>query len=311
MSLGSDAVVRAAAFASLRALASRTGGLVTREQMTQGFLYEGARIPFALRAVGIWRPSQLRAGPGAALSITTAAQRAGVVPRYNDDIGSEGWFKYKYQGQDPDHWHNRALRSAFTHALPIVYFLGVAPGLYDAAFPAYVVGDDPSGRTFTVAPDTVGLGEESLFSGGSSTPLKEYVTRTVKQRIHQRRFRELVVGAYGGRCTICSLGARDPLLGLLDAAHILPDHDKRGLPEIPNGLSLCKIHHGAYDLNILGISPEHRVRIRPDILEEHDGPMLQHGLKEMEGGKIRLPRVAAHAPNREYLAERFEGFLAA
>ena len=121
----------------------------------------------------------------------------------------------------------------------------------------------------------------------------------------------MVITAYSGRCTVCSIGSADRLISLLDAAHIRPDRDEQGLPEIPNGLSLCKIHHSAYDLNILGIAPDLRVHIREDILEQSDGPMLQHGIKEMAGRVIRVPRPEDLRPNLEYLAERFEGFRAA
>ena len=38
-----------------------------------------------------------------------------------------------------------------------------------------------------------------------------------------------------------------------------------------NVLSLCKIHHAAYDKNILGISPDYQVKVRIDILDEVDG----------------------------------------
>jgi predicted restriction endonuclease len=34
--------------------------------------------------------------------------------------------------------------------------------------------------------------------------------------------------------------------GLLDAAHIVADSEE-GPPAIQNGLSLCKIHHAAFD----------------------------------------------------------------
>jgi len=98
---------------------------------------------------------------------------------------------------------------------------------------------------------------------------------------------------------------------LLDAAHILPDRDERGSPEIPNGVALCRIHHGAYDVGILGVDPEYRIHLRADVLEEHDGPMLRHGLQELHGGVIQTPRRAEHLPNRGYLAERFRGFRAA
>jgi len=126
-------------------------------------------------------------------------------------------------------------------------------------------------------------------------------------RLHQRRFRELVVAAYRERCAVC--GLRHP--ELLDGAHILPDRDERGRPEVPNGLSLCKIHHGAFDADILGVDPGYRIHIRRDVLEEHDGPMLLHGLQEMDRQAILLPAREVLRPRKEYLEERFERFRAA
>ncbi len=310
--LDRDWQIRLAAMNALRGIPESAGGIVTRAQMSAGFEFEGERVPFGNTQVGIWRPAILKNAPGAALSITTAAIKKGVTPRYDDDIGSDGWFEYRYQGTDPSHWHNRAVRAAFQSRRPLIYFYGgVTPGLYQPLFPAYIVADDPPHLTFSVAIDAVGLGVQSLVSGGSPELLKEYATRSVKQRLHQHRFRELVLAAYQRKCTVCTLGTNDRLLRLLDAAHILADHDVRGLPEVPNGLSLCKIHHSAYDLNILGITPDYRVQIREDILADVDGPMLQHGIKEMDGREIRLPRRPLLRPNRDYLAERFAQFKAA
>lgn len=136
---------------------------------------------------------------------------------------------------------------------------------------------------------------------------REYQTAAVKRRLHQHRFREMVLGAYRRRCSMCHLGH----VLLLDAAHIIPDHDDRGLPEIPNGLALCKIHHSAYDTNILGISPDLLVHVREDILREIDGPMLEHGLKGMAGRTIVVPRSVGHRPNPAFLDERFRRFRAA
>jgi putative restriction endonuclease len=309
--LDRDWQIRLGAMQALRATCERTGGVVTRSEMSAGFEFAGERIPFANRQVGIWRPKQLARPPGIALSITTVAPKKGMTPRYDDDIGSDGWFEYRYQGTDPNDWDNRAVRAALEHRRPLIYFYGVAPGLYEPIFPAYVVADDPARLTFSVAQDAVGIGEQSLLGGGSPELLKAYATRTVKQRLHQARFRELVLDAYQQKCTVCSLGTTDRLMRLLDAAHILADHDQRGLPEIPNGLSLCKIHHSAYDLNILGISPDHHVHVRQDVLTQVDGPMLLHGIQEMAGREILLPSRVTNHPNKEFLAERFEGFRAA
>ena len=49
----------------------------------------------------------------------------------------------------------------------------------------------------------------------------------------------------------------------------------------------------------------------PASLAEIDGPMLQHGPKDMDGRRIDVPRAERLRPNRDYLAERFERFRAA
>jgi putative restriction endonuclease len=109
------------------------------------------------------------------------------------------------------------------------------------------------------------------------------------------------------RCAMCRLRHTD----LLDAAHIIRDADEGGLPVVPNGLSLCKIHHAAYDRNIIGVNPDLVIRVRRDILDEVDGPMLRHGIQEMDGGRLTVPRQRAAHPSRENLDRRYQEFLAA
>jgi hypothetical protein len=55
---------------------------------------------------------------------------------------------------------------------------------------------------------------------------REYVTRAVRQRLHQQLFRERVLRAYQERCALCSLRHQE----LLDAAHITPDSHPEGEP---------------------------------------------------------------------------------
>ncbi len=81
-----------------------------------------------------------------------------------------------------------------------------------------------------------------------------------------------------------------------------------GLPEVQNGLSLCKIHHAAFDKNILGISPDYVIKLRTDILSEIDGPMLKYGLQSLENQKIILPLKLKEWPDRDKLEQRFKLF---
>jgi putative restriction endonuclease len=95
---------------------------------------------------------------------------------------------------------------------------------------------------------------------------------------------------------------------LLDAAHIIPDTDVRGVPLVTNGIALCKLHHAAFDSYIIGISPSRIVEVRKDILDEEDGPMLLHGLQGIHGRSISVPRHPADHPSPKSLEVRYEEF---
>jgi putative restriction endonuclease len=64
-------------------------------------------------------------------------------------------------------------------------------------------------------------------------------------------------------------------------------------------------------VNILGIIPKYKVEIREDILAERDGPMLRHGLQELNNQALHLPRTQSDHPKKEYLEERYVAFRAA
>lgn len=194
----------------------------------------------------------------------------------------------------------RALREAMTQRAPLAYFYPVARGVYQAIYPVYLVEEDPQRHEFAVD-----VGEYPDQTEPTTTTLdRRYTRRLTLQRLHQVVFRPRVLRAYESRCALCRLGHAP----LLDAAHILPDHHQRGEPVVPNGLAMCKIHHAAYDSNIIGIRPDRVVEVRDDILTEIDGPMLRHGLQEMHGSAIFLPRSRRDHPDATRLEERYEQF---
>ncbi len=129
-----------------------------------------------------------------------------------------------------------------------------------------------------------------------------------KRRLHQPVFASQVMLAYDTTCAVCSLGHRE----LLDAAHIVPDSDPLGLPVVQNGMALCKIHHAAYDRNILGIRPDYTIEIHQRLLHEIDGPMLTYGLQGHHGERLRkVPAMRSERPDEQRLARRYEEFRAA
>jgi putative restriction endonuclease len=135
---------------------------------------------------------------------------------------------------------------------------------------------------------------------------RRYAVRETRVRLHQAVFRGRVLRAYANTCTICRLKESR----LLDAAHIAGDLELNGEPVVPNGLSLCSIHHRAFDQQLVGVTPEYTVHISSRLLEEEDGPMLEL-LKQFHTVPILVPKKAALKPDRERLAERYERFLTA
>lgn len=265
------------------------------------FEYGGVRVPLMDRQRGIRKPAVLEE----ALSIRTTFTPAGATPPYADAIGADGLQRYKYRGEDPSHPENVALRRAFERQLPLIWFVGVAPALYEPIYPVWVVGDDPRRLEFALALDA---GQRLVTPGAQlDGATKAYVERFTKQRLHQRVFRTQVLLAYERRCTVCNLGHSE----LLDAAHIIADGLPHGDPVIPNGMAMCKIHHAAFDSEILGVRPDLTLHVRQDVLLERDGPMLRHGLQEMHNHKLmKLPTQRAARPDRSRLEERYEHFLA-
>jgi putative restriction endonuclease len=81
-----------------------------------------------------------------------------------------------------------------------------------------------------------------------------------------------------------------------------PDSD----PIVPNGLALCRLHHGAFAKYLIGIRPDYTVEVRQSILDEHDGPMLRHGLQGVHNQRIWTPRSPALKPDRDRLEQGYE-----
>jgi len=75
-------------------------------------------------------------------------------------------------------------------------------------------------------------------------------------------------------------------------------------------LSLCSIHHRAFDQDLVGIAPDYRVHVSRRLLEDEDGPMLDL-LKTFHEQTIDLPSRRVWRPDPERLEARFERFAAA
>lgn len=295
-----DEMLRSACFASLDVLCAQFGEDVPYAGgLDRGFPHGGRRVPFLSPQKGIFRAAA-QTGP-AALSINTSSKSP-----YGDAELDEGYL-YAYRAGAIDQPDNRALRQAFVLQVPLVYFVATRPGWYRPLYPCFVTADYPSEQRVLVTPGRmVGPLDEREPVPLESDVERTYAVRETRVRLHQAVFRGRVLRAYDSTCTICRLKETR----LLDAAHIAGDLEVNGQPVVPNGLSLCSIHHRAYDQQLVGVSPDYEVHVSKRLLDDEDGPMLEL-LKHFHRAPIVLPARAAHRPDRERLAERFERFVVA
>ncbi|HVS11833.1 MAG TPA: HNH endonuclease [Planctomycetota bacterium] len=309
MDLALENELRAVAFAWLNEQMARHGDVLEGRLLRRGFDFMGQSVPLAVQQ-GIHKPKFVEA----ALSLRTSFDSP-----YSDYFDGEETLVYRYRGKDPNSWDNRAARCAFEHQLPLIYMHAVSenPPKYVVVRPVFIVADDPASLAFRLQAELPAMAGLSARLGGASALVdapnyrelqRSYGTRLVRSRLHQETFRQRVIQAYQSQCAMCRLRH----VKLLDAAHIDRDADPFGEPVISNGLSLCRIHHAAFDVRYLSVEPDtYRVRVQPVLLDEEDGPILEHGLQAMEGVRLQLPKRKSDYPDPERLRRHWEGFLAA
>ncbi|MFI9509898.1 HNH endonuclease [Nocardia sp. NPDC052566] len=294
MDTGAEYVLRQQIIEQLAEQVAKKGAL-TRDELT-AFKVGADSHKLIDRNKGIWNPKDLLA----TLSIMSKPDSP-----YTDEQVGDSLLAYDYRDGNP-RGDNVKLRRALELQLPIILLRWIKDGVYIPVAPVYVIRDDFERKRFILALD------ESLREVADPLHLKpierSYAQRVTKQRLHQPEFRGRVLLAYGYRCAACGLAYPS----LLDGAHIIADSDDDGSADVDNGLSLCKIHHAAYDANLLGISPDHVIHIGPNLMHDPtDSPMLRHGLQDLDGKRITLPRLRADYPAEDRLERRFGEFQAA
>jgi len=243
-----------------------------------------------------------------ALTIRTTFSASPEERPYEDDLGLDGYPRYKRMKGNPTSRENRALRHAMALGKPLIWFYGVGPAVFRALYPVWLVEEEHDQDQFVLAlsDDLLAQWQRDIVHPADELLRREYAIAEVKRRLHQPRFRHRVLTAYARQCALCRL--RHP--PLLDAAHIKEDRDG-GEPVVPNGVAMCAIHHRAFDSAVLGIRPDFVIEIRPDVLDETDGPTLLHALQGLHASRLVLPRSPSAWPRTDLLEERYARFRAA
>lgn len=295
MDLHEERALRIAIFDRLSQIVDAKGGALTRSDLAD-FEIDGRKLPLIDRNRGIRNPQSFRS----TLSILSKPDSP-----YADEIVGESLFAYDYREGRVDAGDNVKLRNSFVTQLPLILLRWIKVGeiRYIPVFPVYVVADDPDKRRIILALDERLRDVEDPLH---LSPLeRRYAQRVTKMRLHQPQFRSRVMLAYSNTCAICRLARPQ----LLEAAHIIADNEQHATADINNGLSLCKIHHAAYDRNLLGISPDFRIHVGAELMSKRDeGPILRYALQDLDGAPLTMPTNRNHQPSRDSLAERFDQF---
>jgi putative restriction endonuclease len=111
------------------------------------------------------------------------------------------------------------------------------------------------------------------------------------------RFKTIVYDAYDNRCAMCGIQ-----LELIEAAHIVPHSHEKGTDEIGNGISLCALHHTAYDRSLIFFDEQFNILINDSKMEYLQKVGLDSGFRKFQTlafDKVQLPTNHTLRPNIE------------
>jgi len=123
------------------------------------------------------------------------------------------------------------------------------------------------------------------------------VTHTCFKR--DPRFKQVVYDAYSERCAFCGIQ-----LELVAAAHIVPHSHERGNDDPTNGISLCALHHAAFDSGLVFMDEDYSIKVNEEKIKYLTKIGKDGGLRKFEGlhfEKIQLPRTRTVYPSAEYI----------
>ena len=130
---------------------------------------------------------------------------------------------------------------------------------------------------------------------------RQVVLSQIVRKFRATDFRKRVLGAYKHRCAVCGVQ-----LELIDAAHIIPVAASTSTDETKNGIALCKLHHTAFDRNLISFDERYKIEVSNSEVSRLTAANLVGGLKEFKQQlrtAIILPTDRRDYPPPEYIVE--------
>ena len=303
-----DQRIRQAAYAYVRKLAAKHGFLTKEQLWPDTFASDDENFSLIQPYQGRHKPAQMSHLLSLLSRHSGAIKYDTEVPKIPAQEESASFYYYLVKGQNLDYHQNRWMREAYEWKVPILLFLETdsrsssRPPCFVPTL-ANIVSWEPQERRVEVRYSLIDITVENLDVADNALQ-RHYVVAERKQRLRQQEFRKDLTRAYEERCAISGLFGHE----LLEVAHIIPDH-QGGQSRTSNGLLLSKIHHAAFDADLIGITPDYRVKVSKRLLEEDSRKSdLLALLKKIDGKRIRLPSREEDHPSQDFLKERYEIF---
>jgi putative restriction endonuclease len=143
------------------------------------------------------------------------------------------------------------------------------------------------------------LVNEAISSEPVLTQMRDTKQTYRKIKVRSAAFKTKIKELYEDSCAVCGIRrynkAQNPEV---EAAHIYPV-EKDGTDDLRNGLSLCKLHHWAFDGGLFVIEDNFEIKVLPEILNDQN----YEEIYRFDGKKINLPKNKEIIPNKLYLSE--------
>ncbi|KAA3614744.1 MAG: HNH endonuclease [Calditrichaeota bacterium] len=125
--------------------------------------------------------------------------------------------------------------------------------------------------------------------------------RIIKTRVNQSFFRKTVLASYNNKCCITGIDS----ISLLIASHIKPwSLDKKNRLNPRNGLALNSLHDKAFDIGLLSITPNYKIKISNELKNKKPTSVLKEYFLNYDGKEITLP--TRFLPDPELLEYHYE-----
>jgi putative restriction endonuclease len=120
-------------------------------------------------------------------------------------------------------------------------------------------------------------------------------TRKVRDSVFRKKIKEL----YDNTCAVCKkMRFTSSHYPEVEAAHIFPK-EKNGSDDLRNGISLCKLHHWAFDGGLFSINDDYSIVVKEDIKKDSN----YKEIFQFENMKINLPNNSQYNPHKIFLSE--------